>query len=65
MKHNKKTKGGAAERVILLRQVFPQIETHLVNRPRGIGANDLLDAAAAAWSALRWHRKANGVRLHA
>jgi len=24
-------------------------------RPRAVGANDLLDAAAAAWTALRWH----------
>jgi predicted RNase H-like nuclease len=56
MKHNKKTKEGAAERVVLLRRVFPQVETHLVNRPRGIGADDLLDAAAAAWTAMRWHR---------
>jgi len=56
MKHNKKTKDGAAERVVLLRQVFPQIETHLVNRPRGVVANDLLDAAVAAWSAIRWLR---------
>lgn len=56
MKHNKKTKDGTAERVVLLRRVFPQVETHLVNRPRAVGADDLLDAAAAAWTALRWHR---------
>jgi predicted RNase H-like nuclease len=56
MKHNKKTKEGAAERVVLLRRVFPQVETHLVNRPRGIGADDLFDAAVAAWTALRWNR---------
>jgi predicted RNase H-like nuclease len=56
MKHNKKTKEGAAERIVLLRRVFPQVEPHLVNRPRGIAADDLLDAAAAAWTALRWHR---------
>lgn len=56
MKHNKKTKEGAAERLVLLRRVFPQIETHLANRPRAVGADDLLDAAAAAWTALRWHR---------
>jgi predicted RNase H-like nuclease len=36
MKHNKKTKEGAAERVALLRTVFPQVETHLVNRPRAV-----------------------------
>jgi len=55
MKHNKKTKEGAAERVVLLRRVFPQVEIHLVSRPRAVGADDLLDAAAAAWSALRLH----------
>ncbi len=56
MKHNKKTKEGAAERLALLRRVFPQIETHLANRPRGAGADDLMDAAVAAWTALRWNR---------
>jgi len=56
MKHNKKTKEGAAERVVLLRRVFPEIETQLANRLARVGADDLLDAAAAAWTALRWHR---------
>jgi predicted RNase H-like nuclease len=56
MTHGKKTKEGTAERVALLRRVFPQIETHLANRPSRVGADDLLDAAAAAWTALRWHR---------
>ena len=56
MKHNKKTKEGAAERVALLRRVFPQIERHLANRPLRVGADDLLDAAAAAWTALRLHQ---------
>ena len=56
MKHNKKTKEGAAERVAVLRPVFPEIERHLANRPPRVGADDLLDAAAAAWSALRVHR---------
>lgn len=57
MKRNKKTKEGAAERIVLLRRVFPQVETHFENRPRAVGADDLLDAAAAAWTALRCHRK--------
>ena len=54
--NNKKTKEGAAERIALLRRVFPEIDTHLANRPARVGADDLLDAAAAAWTALRWHR---------
>jgi predicted RNase H-like nuclease len=44
------------ERIAVLRRVFPEIETHLANRPACVGADDLLDAAAAAWTALRWHR---------
>jgi predicted RNase H-like nuclease len=56
MKHNKKTKEGAAERVAVIRPVFPEIERHLANRLSRVGADDLLDAAAAAWTALRWHR---------
>jgi predicted RNase H-like nuclease len=55
MKHNKKTKEGAAERLALLRRVFTEIERHLANRPRRVGADDLLDAAVAAWTALRWN----------
>lgn len=58
MKHNKKTKEGATERVELLRRVFPEIERHLSNRPSRVGADDLLDAAAAASTAQRWHRSA-------
>jgi len=56
MKHNKKTEEGAAERIALLHRVFPEIERHLANRPPRVGTDDLLDAAAAAWTALRWHR---------
>jgi predicted RNase H-like nuclease len=56
MKHNKKTKEGANERIAVLRRAFPEIDTHLANRPERVGADDLLDAAAAAWTALRWHR---------
>ena len=55
MAHNKKTKEGAADRVALLRPVFPDIERHLANRPPGVVKDDLLDAAAAAWTALRQH----------
>ena len=56
MAHNKKAQEGIAERIALLRRVFPEIETHLANRSARVGADDLLDAAAAAWTALRWHR---------
>jgi len=56
MKHNKKTKDGAAERIAVLRPVFPEIERHLANRPPRVGADDLLDAAVAAWTAVRWHK---------
>ncbi len=53
MSHNKKTREGAAERIALLSTTFPDIQRHLVNRPPGVGKDDLLDAAAAAWTALR------------
>jgi predicted RNase H-like nuclease len=56
MKHNKKTKEGAAERLALLRREFPEIERHLAKRPPHVGADDLMDAAVAAWTALRWNR---------
>jgi predicted RNase H-like nuclease len=55
MKHNKKTREGSLERLALLRGVFPRIENHLANPPPRVGADDLLDAAAAAWSAVRLH----------
>jgi predicted RNase H-like nuclease len=57
MKHNKKTREGAAERIAVLRPIFPEIERHLANRPPRVGADDLLDAAAAAWTALRLHQR--------
>jgi len=56
MKHNKKTSEGASERIAVLRPIFPEIERHLANRPPRVGVDDLLDAGAAAWTALRWHR---------
>jgi len=63
MKHNKKTKEGTAERVALLRRAFPEIEQHLVKRPPRAGADDLLNAAVEAWTALRWNRGAFVKRL--
>ena len=53
MAHGKKTKAGVEERLDLLRCVFPAIERYLQNRPPGVGRDDLLDAAVAAWTALR------------
>jgi len=54
--HNKKTKEGAVERLAVLSPIFPEIGPHLDSRPPGVGKDDLLDAAAAAWTALRRHR---------
>jgi predicted RNase H-like nuclease len=56
MQSNKKTSEGSLERLELLRPIFPKISDHLENRLPRVGADDLLDAAAAAWTALRWHR---------
>jgi predicted RNase H-like nuclease len=53
MAHRMKTKAGMKERIDLLANAFPDIERHLLNRPRGVGRDDLLDSAAAAWTALR------------
>jgi predicted RNase H-like nuclease len=54
--HNKKKEAGFSERLDLLRSEFPEIQRHLANRPPGVGKDDVLDAAAAAWTALRRHR---------
>jgi predicted RNase H-like nuclease len=63
MKHSKKTREGAAERIDVLRPIFPEIERHIATRPPRVGADDLVDGAAAAWSALRWHNnEAQSVR---
>jgi predicted RNase H-like nuclease len=56
MAHNKKTKAGRNDRLKLLTPIFPEIQQHILNRPLGVGKDDLLDAAAAAWTALRLHR---------
>ena len=53
MAHRKKTTTGASERLELLRPLFPDIERRLLNRPSGVGKDDLIDAAVAAWTALR------------
>jgi len=56
MAHNKKMEAGFNERLGLLSPIFPEIQRHLLNRPPGVAKDDLLDAAAAAWTALRRHR---------
>jgi predicted RNase H-like nuclease len=56
MAHRKKTKSGFEERLELLQAFFPSIEDHLKSRPSGVGKDDLLDAAVAAWTALRIHK---------
>jgi predicted RNase H-like nuclease len=55
MRHKKKSEQGATQRLTLLRTVFPEIDRHLRNRPSGVSKDDLLDAAVAAWTALRIH----------
>lgn len=56
MAHNKKTKEGAADRLSALNPIFPEIGHHIGSRPSGVAKDDLLDAAVAAWTALRRHR---------
>ena len=53
MAFGKKSREGIVERLAILSTVFPSIESHLTRRPDRVGTDDLLDAAAAAWSALR------------
>jgi len=54
MRHNKKGKEGREERLQVLRKKFPGIDTRLKDkRPKGVGLDDLLDAFAAAWTAMR------------
>lgn len=55
MTHRKKIPAGVNERLDLLRPLFPDIDQHLQHRPSGVAKDDLLDAAAAAWTALRLH----------
>src|ERR1019366_2125628 len=59
MIHNKKKEAGFNERLDLLSPIFPKIGQHLANRPPRVGADDLLDAAAAAWTALRRFRRSD------
>lgn len=56
MAQRKKIPAGVETRLTILRAVFPDIEHHLLRRPSGVSKSDLLDAAVAAWTALRIHR---------
>lgn len=56
MEHSKKKEAGRLERVELLVQPFPHIRHHLAVKESGVAADDLLDAAAAAWTALRHYQ---------
>jgi predicted RNase H-like nuclease len=55
MAHRKTTAQGKADRIALMNKVFPGVEQHLSHRAHGIEVDDVLDAAAAAWTALRMH----------
>jgi predicted RNase H-like nuclease len=62
MKHSKSRKAGRDERRQILLQHFPEIDRHIDGRPRKVGVDDVLDAAVAAWSALRlWEGTAESV----
>jgi predicted RNase H-like nuclease len=54
MRYRKKSQEGRSERVTLLRSICDGVDRQLERRPRGVGMDDLLDAAVSAWSALRW-----------
>ena len=56
MQNNKKCRAGREERVNVLKPYIPRLSDHLANRPVGVGADDLLDSAVAALTALRWSR---------
>jgi len=45
---------GKAERLDVLREVFPDVDDHLARPLPGARPDDVLDAFAAAWSAARW-----------
>jgi predicted RNase H-like nuclease len=52
LKHSKHGREGKDERLQLLLQHYPAIQAHLGKLKRGqVGEDDLLDAAAAAWTA--------------
>ena len=58
MQFGKRSARGRGERMKLLSKPFPQIQAHLDRLERRLaGPDDLLDAAAAAWTAVRIGQK--------
>ena len=51
--HPKRRREGALERVALLERHLGPIAAAVAARPIGVGVDDVLDACAAAWTALR------------
>jgi predicted RNase H-like nuclease len=62
MRHGKKSREGRLERSEVLRTTFQNIDALIELRPKGVGVDDLLDSAAAAWTAIRlWRGTAQSV----
>jgi predicted RNase H-like nuclease len=62
MVHSKSRPEGRQDRLALLKEQFPEVDRYLSDRPRGVGVDDLLDAAVAAWTGLRiWQGAAESV----
>lgn len=62
MAHRKSRIAGREERRALLLPEFPDLDRHIGYRPSGVAVDDLLDAAVAAWSAMRlWQNRAESV----
>ncbi len=51
---SKKAADGRRERLALLEERFPGCTHHLLTRRPGAATDDVLDAAANAWTAQRW-----------
>ena len=54
MAHRKKSSAGRNERSMVLSDHVPRIGEYAARKPKGIAADDLLDAAVAALTARRW-----------
>jgi predicted RNase H-like nuclease len=62
MTRSKSRRAGREERCLILINEFPDLDRHIAARPAGVEVDDLLDAAAAAWSAMRlWECAAESV----